>query len=48
VFTPSGPSSDLVKCPYCEYDVEEWDEDDDPMYVSPSIFKYELGRLGLI
>jgi len=33
VFTPSGPLSDLVKCPYCEYDVEEWDEDDDPMYV---------------
>jgi len=31
VFTPSGPLSDLVKCPYCEYDVEEWDEDDDPM-----------------
>ena len=33
MFTPSKGSEDAVKCPLCEYDVEEWDEDDDPMYV---------------
>jgi len=35
-----------VKCPYCEYDVEEWDEDDDPVYVFPSISKYKCGKVG--
>jgi hypothetical protein len=31
VFTPSGPGSDAVKCTMCDYDVEYWDEDDDPL-----------------
>jgi len=30
VYIPTEGSNDLVECPFCQYQVEGWEADDDP------------------